>query len=86
MSEITLLVQVSQHRYVLMTNLLLYAKIISIVLTCDCMKRNALIFGNGLLIFLNIVHSVMQTLEEIVRFYENTFKMLPLANDQLLIR
>uniref|UniRef100_A0A1J3F171 Exonuclease V, chloroplastic n=1 Tax=Noccaea caerulescens TaxID=107243 RepID=A0A1J3F171_NOCCA len=27
-----------------------------------------------------------QTLEEIVRFYENTFKMLPLANDQLLIR
>ncbi|KFK27573.1 hypothetical protein AALP_AA8G401200 [Arabis alpina] len=27
-----------------------------------------------------------QTLEEIVRYYENTFKMLPMANDQLLLR
>ncbi|CAN8244377.1 unnamed protein product [Cochlearia groenlandica] len=27
-----------------------------------------------------------QTLEEIVRYYENTFKMLPVANDQLLLR
>ncbi|CAN6840902.1 unnamed protein product [Brassica oleracea var. botrytis] len=27
-----------------------------------------------------------QTLEEIVRYYESTFKMLPIANDQLLLR
>ncbi|KAL1208600.1 Exonuclease V [Cardamine amara subsp. amara] len=27
-----------------------------------------------------------QTLEEIVRYYENTFKMLPVANDQLLLK
>ncbi|KAJ0245899.1 Exonuclease V [Hirschfeldia incana] len=27
-----------------------------------------------------------QTLEEIVRYYESTFKMLPVANDQLLLR
>ncbi|CAH8362353.1 unnamed protein product [Eruca vesicaria subsp. sativa] len=27
-----------------------------------------------------------QTLEEIVRYYETTFKMLPVANDQLLLR
>ncbi|XP_010443837.1 PREDICTED: exonuclease V, chloroplastic-like isoform X1 [Camelina sativa] len=27
-----------------------------------------------------------QTLEEIVRYYENTFKMLPISNDQLLLK
>ncbi|ESQ42307.1 hypothetical protein EUTSA_v10013696mg [Eutrema salsugineum] len=27
-----------------------------------------------------------RTLEEIVRYYDNTFKMLPIANDQLLLR
>jgi exonuclease V len=27
-----------------------------------------------------------QTLEEIVRYYENTFQMLPIANNQLLLK